>query len=102
MNGITRLLSIIFLLPILLFFSCTKKEPTAKTIPNLEKRSLNDIQTFQRAKEKISDADLTTIRNGVIDFESRFNRFPNDLNELQKAGGLSGNVALKDPWGTSY
>jgi len=86
----------------ILVVGCAKKEQTARPFPNLEPYYVDNNKAFQRAKEKISEADLTTIRNAVIDFESRFNRLPNDLNELQKAGSLSGNALLKDPWGTSY
>lgn len=60
------------------------------------------VGALQRAKSKISDAELATIRNAVFEFESRFNRLPNNLDELQKAGSLSGNSALLDPWGTKY
>lgn len=98
-----RLLAVFLILSLSLFLvSCAKKEQAARPFPNLETYHVDNNQVFHRAKEKISEADLTTIRNAVIDFESRFNRLPNDLNELQKAGSLSGNALLKDPWGTSY
>lgn len=60
------------------------------------------VGALQRAKTKISDAELATIRNAVFEYESRFNQLPNNLDELQKAGSLSGNSALNDPWGTKY
>ncbi|MDI6782661.1 MAG: hypothetical protein QME64_01035, partial [bacterium] len=61
------------------------------------------VGALQRAKAKITTADLTTIRNAIYgDFYIRFNRLPNDLDELLKAGSISGGSALNDPWGTKY
>ncbi|MFB3896338.1 MAG: hypothetical protein ACE14V_08555 [bacterium] len=61
------------------------------------------VGALQRVKSKLADADLATIRNAIYgDFYVRFNRLPNDLDELRKAGSLSSNSQLKDPFGTPY
>ncbi|MCX7918954.1 MAG: type II secretion system protein GspG [bacterium] len=60
------------------------------------------VGALQRAKTKISDAELAVIRNAVFEFQSRFNRMPNNLDELQQTGSLSGSSGLNDPWGTKY
>lgn len=61
------------------------------------------VGALQRAKDKLAGAELATIRNAIYgDFYVRFNRLPKDLDELRKAGSLSANTQLKDPFGTPY
>jgi len=61
------------------------------------------VGALQRTKDKLAGAELVTIRNAIYgDFYVRFNRLPNDLDELRKAGSLSANTQLKDPFGTPY
>ena len=61
------------------------------------------VGALQRTKDKLAGAELLTIRNAIYgDFYVRYNRLPNDLDELRKAGSLSANTQLKDPFGTPY
>lgn len=61
------------------------------------------VGALQRTKDKLAGAELATIRNAIYgDFYIRYNRLPNDLDELRKAGSLSANTQLKDPFGTPY
>ena len=61
------------------------------------------VGALQRVKVKITDADLSTIRNALELYRMDHNgQLPSDLNELVKSGALSGNTPLKDPWGTDY
>ena len=61
------------------------------------------VGALQRAKTKITDADLSTIRNGIELYRVDHNgQIPKDLKELVSSGALSGNQSLKDPWGTEY
>ena len=61
------------------------------------------VGALQRAKTKITSADLSTIRNAIEMYRIDHNgQIPNDLKELVKSGALGGNQSLKDPWGTEY
>ena len=61
------------------------------------------IGALQRAKLKITDADLSTIRNAIEMYRVDHNgQLPNNLNDLIKDNDLSGNQSLKDPWGSDY
>lgn len=62
------------------------------------------VSALQRTKVKLTDVDLSTIRNAIEMYRVDHNgQLPKDLKELVKAGELSANNnALKDPWGNEY
>ena len=61
------------------------------------------VGALQRAKTKITDADLYTIRNAIEMYRvDHSGQLPKDLKQLIASGDLSGNQSLKDPWGTEY
>lgn len=59
------------------------------------------IQALDRAKTSVTKADLRTYQTAITMFYTQNNRFPKDLNELQKAG-LLGADATRDPWGQPF
>ena len=61
------------------------------------------IGALQRAKVKITDADLSSIRNGIEMYRIDHNgQLPKDLKELVASGSLGNSALPKDPWGTEY
>ncbi len=61
------------------------------------------IGALQKAKTKITAADLSTIKNGVELYRVDHNgALPQNLDDLAKSGALGNNSIPKDPWGNQY
>jgi hypothetical protein len=61
------------------------------------------LGALERTKIKLTDADLSTIRNGIEIYRVDHNgQLPANLDELSKSGALGGSSILRDPWGNPY
>lgn len=60
------------------------------------------VGLLERAKSKVTETELVTIRNALIAFYTDKGKFPENLDELIESGYLSSSEQLLDPWGTKY